>query len=62
MSVAFWPVAYQEQDIKQFLENQVTSTSDVIFARCISVRIIGLGTIVLGLTGLVWGEFGVVWL
>jgi len=34
---------------------------DRIFARRFSVRIYGLGAVVLGLTGLVWGDFAVVW-
>jgi uncharacterized membrane protein YphA (DoxX/SURF4 family) len=34
---------------------------DRIFARRVSVRIYGLGAVVLGLTGLVWGDFAVVW-
>ena len=34
---------------------------DVIFARRVSVRIYGLAAIVLGLVGLVWGDFAVVW-
>jgi uncharacterized membrane protein YphA (DoxX/SURF4 family) len=34
---------------------------DRIFARSVSVRIYGLGAVVLGLTGLVWGDFAVVW-
>jgi len=32
-----------------------------IFAWNLSVRIYGLGAVVLGLTGLVWGDFAVVW-
>jgi uncharacterized membrane protein YphA (DoxX/SURF4 family) len=39
----------------------VASILDVIFTRRISVRIYGLGAVVLGLTGLVWGDFAVVW-
>ena len=39
----------------------MVSGLDVIFARSVSVRIYGLGVVVLGLTGLVWGDFGVVW-
>jgi uncharacterized membrane protein YphA (DoxX/SURF4 family) len=34
---------------------------DAIFARRVSVRIFGLGTVALGLVGLVWGDFAVVW-
>jgi uncharacterized membrane protein YphA (DoxX/SURF4 family) len=34
---------------------------DVIFARYVGVRIYGLGAIALGITGLVWGDFAVVW-
>jgi uncharacterized membrane protein YphA (DoxX/SURF4 family) len=39
----------------------VPSILDVIFARRVSVSIYGLGAVVLGLTGLVWGDFAVVW-
>jgi uncharacterized membrane protein YphA (DoxX/SURF4 family) len=35
---------------------QVASIWDVIFARRVSVHVYGLGAIVLGLTGLVWGS------
>lgn len=34
---------------------------DGIFARPVSVRIYGLGAVALGLTGLIWGDFAVVW-
>jgi uncharacterized membrane protein YphA (DoxX/SURF4 family) len=34
---------------------------DVIFARRVGTCIYGLGVVVLGLTGLVWGDFAVVW-
>ena len=34
---------------------------DRIFARSVSVRIYGLGAVVLGISGLVWGDFAVVW-
>lgn len=34
---------------------------DRIFARPLSVRIYGLGAVVLGLGGLVWGDYAVVW-
>jgi uncharacterized membrane protein YphA (DoxX/SURF4 family) len=34
---------------------------DRIFARRVSVHIYGLGAVALGLTGLVWGDFAVVW-
>lgn len=34
---------------------------NAIFARHVSVRIYGLGAVVLGLAGLVWGDFAVVW-
>ena len=37
------------------------STLDVLFARRVGVHIYGLGAVVLGLTGLVWGDFAVVW-
>jgi uncharacterized membrane protein YphA (DoxX/SURF4 family) len=39
----------------------VESIEDVIFARRLSFSIYGLGAVVLGLTGLVWGDFAVVW-
>jgi uncharacterized membrane protein YphA (DoxX/SURF4 family) len=39
----------------------VASTLDVIFARRVAARIYGLGAVALGLTGLVWGDFAVVW-
>jgi uncharacterized membrane protein YphA (DoxX/SURF4 family) len=39
----------------------VASTMDVIFARRVGTCIYGLGVVVLGLTGLVWGDFAVVW-
>jgi uncharacterized membrane protein YphA (DoxX/SURF4 family) len=39
----------------------VTSILDRIFARRVSVRIYGLSAIALGLVGLVWGDFAVVW-
>ncbi len=41
--------------------NQVTSIWDEIFARRVSVRVYGLGAVALGITGLVWGDFAVVW-
>jgi uncharacterized membrane protein YphA (DoxX/SURF4 family) len=41
--------------------SQVTSFLDVVFARPVSVRIYGLGAVILGITGLVWGDFAVVW-
>ena len=34
---------------------------DGIFSRPVSVRMYGLGAVALGLTGLVWGDFAVVW-
>ena len=34
---------------------------DVIFARSIGVCSYGLGAVALGLTGLFWGDFAVVW-
>jgi uncharacterized membrane protein YphA (DoxX/SURF4 family) len=34
---------------------------DRLFARSVSVRIYGLGAVVLGLLGLVWGDFAGVW-
>ena len=37
------------------------SILNVIFARRVSVQVYGLGAIVLGITGLVWGDFAVVW-
>jgi uncharacterized membrane protein YphA (DoxX/SURF4 family) len=39
----------------------VASTLDAIFARRVGAQIYGLGVVVLGLTGLVWGDFAVVW-
>jgi uncharacterized membrane protein YphA (DoxX/SURF4 family) len=39
----------------------VASILDLIFARHVSVRVYGLGAIALGITGLVWGDFAVVW-
>jgi uncharacterized membrane protein YphA (DoxX/SURF4 family) len=39
----------------------VASTLDVIFTRRVAAQIYGLGAVVLGLTGLVWGDFAVVW-
>jgi uncharacterized membrane protein YphA (DoxX/SURF4 family) len=39
----------------------VASTVDVIFARRVGAHIYGLGAVVLGLTGLFWGDFAVVW-
>jgi hypothetical protein len=39
----------------------VSSILDRIFERRVSVRIYGLGAVVLGLVGLVWGDFAVVW-
>jgi uncharacterized membrane protein YphA (DoxX/SURF4 family) len=34
---------------------------DVIFTRRVGAHIYGLGAVMLGLTGLVWGDFAVVW-
>jgi uncharacterized membrane protein YphA (DoxX/SURF4 family) len=42
-------------------ENRVASFLDGMFARRVSVRIYGLAAVVLGLEGLVWGDFAVVW-
>jgi uncharacterized membrane protein YphA (DoxX/SURF4 family) len=39
----------------------VASILDLIFARHVSVRVYGLGAVALGITGLVWGDFAVVW-
>jgi uncharacterized membrane protein YphA (DoxX/SURF4 family) len=39
----------------------MASILDGIFARGVSVRIYGLAAVVLGLVGLVWGDFAVVW-
>jgi uncharacterized membrane protein YphA (DoxX/SURF4 family) len=39
----------------------VASIFDAMFARVVGVRIYGLGAVVLGLTGLVWGDFAVIW-
>lgn len=40
---------------------RLASTLDVIFARPVGVRIYGVGAVVLGLTGLAWGDYAVVW-
>jgi uncharacterized membrane protein YphA (DoxX/SURF4 family) len=48
--------------LKIFLgEIRVASILDGIFARRVSVRIYGLAAVVLGLEGLVWGDFAAVW-
>jgi uncharacterized membrane protein YphA (DoxX/SURF4 family) len=39
----------------------VASILNAIFARRVSVQVYGLGAVVLGITGLVWGDFAVVW-
>jgi uncharacterized membrane protein YphA (DoxX/SURF4 family) len=39
----------------------VASILDGIFARRVAVRAYGLGAVVLGITGLFWGDFAVVW-
>ncbi len=39
----------------------MASILDKIFARNVSVRIYGIGAVALGITGLVWGDFAVVW-
>jgi uncharacterized membrane protein YphA (DoxX/SURF4 family) len=39
----------------------VASILDGIFARRVSVRIYGLAAVVLGLVGLVWGDFAAMW-
>jgi len=39
----------------------MASTLDVIFTRRVSVGVYGFGAVVLGITGLVWGDFAVVW-
>jgi uncharacterized membrane protein YphA (DoxX/SURF4 family) len=39
----------------------MASPVDRLFARPVSVRIYGLGAVVLGLGGLVWGDYAVVW-
>jgi len=41
--------------------DRVTSLLDEIFAPRVAVRVYGLGAIVFGLVGLVWGDFSVVW-
>jgi uncharacterized membrane protein YphA (DoxX/SURF4 family) len=41
--------------------NQVEAIVNRVFSRPVSVRIYGLGAFALGITGLVWGDFGVVW-
>lgn len=39
----------------------MTSILDVVFARRVSVGVYGFGALALGVTGLVWGDFAVVW-
>ncbi|HEY2465911.1 MAG TPA: DoxX family protein [Steroidobacteraceae bacterium] len=39
----------------------MASILDVIFTRRVSVHVYGLGAVALGLTGLAWGDFAVVW-
>jgi hypothetical protein len=39
----------------------MASILDGIFARRVSIRIYGLAAIVMGLVGLVWGDFLAVW-
>ena len=39
----------------------MASILNAIFARPVSVRVYGLGAVALGITGLVWGDFAVVW-
>jgi uncharacterized membrane protein YphA (DoxX/SURF4 family) len=39
----------------------VASILNAIFTRPVSVRVYGLGAVALGITGLVWGDFAVVW-
>lgn len=39
----------------------MTSILDLNWARRVSVRVYGFGAVVLGITGLVWGDFAVVW-
>ena len=39
----------------------MASILDLIFARRVSVRAYGVGAVALGITGLVWGDFAVVW-
>jgi uncharacterized membrane protein YphA (DoxX/SURF4 family) len=39
----------------------VVSIFDPILARGVGVRVYGFGAVVLGITGLVWGDFAVVW-
>jgi uncharacterized membrane protein YphA (DoxX/SURF4 family) len=46
---------------KIFPGGRMASIPDVIFARRVSVRIYGLGAVALGLVGLVWGDYAVVW-
>ena len=41
--------------------NRVASILNVIFARRVSIRVYGIGAVALGITGLVWGDFAVVW-
>ena len=43
------------------MESRWLRTSQAAWARRLSVRVYGLGAVVLGITGLVWGDFAVVW-
>jgi uncharacterized membrane protein YphA (DoxX/SURF4 family) len=56
----FGRLATGSNDFKSCAQG-VTSILDGIFARRVSVRIYGLAAVVLGLVGLVWGDFAVVW-
>jgi uncharacterized membrane protein YphA (DoxX/SURF4 family) len=42
-------------------EDRVASTLDRMFAWPVSSRLYGLGAVALGITGLFWGDFAVVW-
>ena len=39
----------------------MASILDAIFTRHVSVRVYGFGAVMLGLTGVLWGDFAVVW-
>jgi uncharacterized membrane protein YphA (DoxX/SURF4 family) len=56
---AFWP-APPSRTYWISRENRMAPIFDLILARRISVRVYGFGAVVLGITGLVWGDFAVV--
>jgi uncharacterized membrane protein YphA (DoxX/SURF4 family) len=59
-SVAFGSLRAARRE-NTFGETPVALLLDEIFAQRASVRIYGLGAVALGLLGLVWGDFAVVW-